>query len=673
VPAAKDGRIVEVLDEIGGLAVLDVLGAGDPATQAQLDGLGISTEELQTVAERFDPGATLWRIEIDHFSDWDKNKGVEPDCGGCDPTVSSCICIPEVDDVPNQADSCSSEAGGSIIECHNMSLGEDVPLAGTGAALHYRSRTYSPGNGLGYDLPRRAKAYDLDTPTGSGDFMGRFMTLDVLGTKTEKPIDGPVYVEELAWDGRDRYGRFVQGAVEGELCVTFVIRTRPVFFGPSPSGPGSAGSPSIFGYTGSSLGVRISVPSPTVGSPSYITRCKPVTVGGWDITRLSTGLGKWMLSMHHHYSTATGELLYGSGEVRNVDSAPRVTTTVPLLGGDMRDVAFGPDGQMFVLYKNAPGRNVIARVDPEIGAATVIAGGGPFEFFQEGAPSTGIYISDGAEEIAVRRDGSVVLADFDGAIYEFRADGTAHRIAGVVGSFAPLNAPTQAKGTPLPGRARTIAVSSIDEIYVGTGNAVVRIDNSGRMDPLFAGDNCTRFGSGVFPDPNAIGVAADRTCAPYGAVQSITIDGEDNVYFSFFRFPGSVASIVGRITPSNQFDIVAGWGSTFPLGNETIVGESAKTTVFLQISSLEYDEANDRLLVLEQAGPSAVEGSRLWAIHRDGTYVRLAGSRPGTGGDLGPATSARLESPKGVGAAPDGTLFVVEQSRVREFSRLMSD
>jgi hypothetical protein len=59
--------VVEVLDIVGGQALLDVDGSGQPASADALAALGITTAELQAVASLYPKGQTLWRAPIDRF------------------------------------------------------------------------------------------------------------------------------------------------------------------------------------------------------------------------------------------------------------------------------------------------------------------------------------------------------------------------------------------------------------------------------------------------------------------------------------------------------------------------------------------------------------------------------------------------------------------------------
>ena len=131
------------------MAELDVDGSGTPASAAALIALGISDAERTHLAQLYAAGQSLWRIPVHHFSAWDANWGTR--CRDDD-------CAPPNVDAPvatagNEEPDPSCQAG-SVIECQNQILGEQIDIAGTPFALHYRSNRVP-----GYSAP-----YALDIP-----------------------------------------------------------------------------------------------------------------------------------------------------------------------------------------------------------------------------------------------------------------------------------------------------------------------------------------------------------------------------------------------------------------------------------------------------------------------------------------------------------------------------
>lgn len=69
----NDGRVMEVLGTDDGMATLDISGGGYPASSTELEELNLTAEERRWIASRYDPGESIWRTPIDHFTPYDLN------------------------------------------------------------------------------------------------------------------------------------------------------------------------------------------------------------------------------------------------------------------------------------------------------------------------------------------------------------------------------------------------------------------------------------------------------------------------------------------------------------------------------------------------------------------------------------------------------------------------
>ena len=112
--AADNGLVIKLVGEAGGRAQLDVTGDG---VADSVTALGIDDAELVKLAQLYDPGKSLWRSAITHFTPWDYNwpyglpDGADgPDGDGPD------------DGDPDGDDPCNES--GSIILCESQVLGE---------------------------------------------------------------------------------------------------------------------------------------------------------------------------------------------------------------------------------------------------------------------------------------------------------------------------------------------------------------------------------------------------------------------------------------------------------------------------------------------------------------------------------------------------------------------
>ena len=107
--------------------------------------------------------------------------------------------------------------GGSVLEIGNQTLGEDIPIVGTEFALHYRSDR----------APGRRSAYKIDIPlTGPtvppvlrrSSWRSRWQASGLTGS-----FQGVAnQTTSFEWDGKDAYGRTVQGVQNARVRIGFV-------------------------------------------------------------------------------------------------------------------------------------------------------------------------------------------------------------------------------------------------------------------------------------------------------------------------------------------------------------------------------------------------------------------------------------------------------------------
>ncbi|MBL8247055.1 MAG: hypothetical protein JNK95_01660 [Candidatus Competibacter sp.] len=158
--AINNGRIVKILSVSGGLAQLDVNGSGAPADAAAL---GVTDAERAQLAGLYPVGASLWRVRLTHLSTWDCNWPAGPPRDAEPPKVVE----PESGDNQNPDDpDCAS---GSIIECENQTLGERIPVVGSGLSLNYRSSR----------VPGRVAARTLTIPLSGASIPASLKRIDV--------------------------------------------------------------------------------------------------------------------------------------------------------------------------------------------------------------------------------------------------------------------------------------------------------------------------------------------------------------------------------------------------------------------------------------------------------------------------------------------------------------
>ncbi|WP_173132599.1 carboxypeptidase regulatory-like domain-containing protein [Pseudaquabacterium terrae] len=324
-----NGRIVKVMSVGGGSAALDIDGDGAADSGESLSQLGITAEELSHLSSLYAPGQSLWRVTTTHFTPLDMNWAPPPPGPPPSPPPAS------------RPPGCSGTAPGSIIECHNQVLREEVPIAGTSLALAYSSR---------------------DTRTSIGAL--RTVTVPVVGSPNplvvevllEAHIAGRRFswkfpasinsTQDIQWDGLDAYGRVVSGAAEMTIRIGYVYKSGYTI---------PADVPMSFGRPG---GGQMDVDVTRTKVTNWTVRRFPLELG-----RPDQRMGGWTLSDHHHYDPISRTLLLGNGEQRSGDPAHRVggggavlTRVLPLPGeGPIQERATGtiavtPNGAIYAAH-----------------------------------------------------------------------------------------------------------------------------------------------------------------------------------------------------------------------------------------------------------------------------------------------------------------------------------
>ncbi len=383
--ASTSGKVIGIVEINQGLAILDVEGQGEPATEAALLALGITEVEQRQLALLYpEPGKSVWRVPVSHFTVYDfnwilegpeNNKTPKPDPKNNEPPPDQPDCKP-----------------GSIIECQSQTLGETLPIAGTNFTLNYRS-SRTEGQKV---------ARTLVIPISGDDEVNGYRALiveiQVAGRQFIKRFEpgAPAHDYHFTWDGKDAFGRTLQGEQRVKLRLGYEYQGH---YRASFSG-GGWGRSSNGGFV-----------SRTGRTDSLVTNWS-----NWYTTQLGTlfdargqGLGGWTLNAQHTYSPIGKGLALGDGRKRQ---------NTPILSGAMTTVlqdnafrggiiATGPDGRVYV----ASG-NTVKRLGPD-GHYTEVANG-----FSN--------ISD----LKVDKDSNVYLVDNGRFVKRISKDGTVTLIAG---------------------------------------------------------------------------------------------------------------------------------------------------------------------------------------------------------------------------------------------------
>lgn len=297
---SPDGRVMKVLSEDPTQgAVLDVAGSGQPATSTELIALGITAEELQAIADRYQPGATFWRVPVQHFSIWDFNLpyGLPP--GAAPPPAVN----PEQSIELDSDD--TTNCDGCVIQPQAESLGEDLALTGVPFGLHYRSDRMSGAN-------RAARATitlsDAALPSG---VLTIGLDVSIGGQHLSKHFDAaPNLKYTYVWDGKDAYGRPMVGTHAANIRVSYTFLAS--YFRSREDFDASFGSVAAGG-----ISIGISQPGGGGGegnihrppAPRFVTVARQYTVYLSGAKPTAPSIGGWSLTQHHFYDTG-GRILY---------------------------------------------------------------------------------------------------------------------------------------------------------------------------------------------------------------------------------------------------------------------------------------------------------------------------------------------------------------------------
>ena len=344
--ASPNGRVIRIV------AITDTLAYLDTDTTPGIDNgvaLGVTVAEREALAALYPAGQTLWRVPITHFSPWDCNWPYGPPSDAVAPNLPTPV--PEESPLPKDCDK-----KGSIIGCESQRLGEAAGLAGTPFILHYSSDRVPGGTKNAYrltiplsgsSLPASLKRIDLEVSVAGRTFKQAF-----------SPAPNLSY--EFIWDGKDAYGRTVQGSQPARARIGYVYDA--VYRTPMEL-------VQAFGQFGPAV-TAVRARSEVVIWQEWEGLLGAMDMGG-------VGLGGWDLDAHHTYDSGGHVLYMGDGTRRSAEAqSDLVISTVAGTGATSSsgdglpatqagvwqpiNVAVGPDGQLVhqrvAEFSRSPGR-----------------------------------------------------------------------------------------------------------------------------------------------------------------------------------------------------------------------------------------------------------------------------------------------------------------------------
>ena len=608
----RDGRIVQILSEVGGMAELDIDGSGTPAGVPALEELGIGTSELQRLAVLYEPGQSFWRVEIPHFSPWDFNWPAGPPEDAEPPPDPEAEGESPPDDPiepegPPDPDGYAPDQGdpvcepGSILECENQVLRERLALVGVPFSLHYSSDRVK---GRSSPLRFSVGITGADPPAS---LLRADLRIEAAGQVYRWGIasPGPNLRHTLTWNLVDRYLRPIHAEEPATIVLTY---TYPLVYY-TARGP--------WEQSFSRLPIEDTVlPGWRQASRFTIRRTLRTTIGAlarnlvgpWDLR--GEGLGGWSFDVYHRYHPRTGTLFPGRGGRQLAHERPIVAPRI--LGTGIA----GSSGD------GGPGR--LARLEAPTGLAL--------------APDGSLYVAD-SEARTIRRlrpDGIVEAFAGNGDACEPGGPGEG---AGDCGDGGPaIDGSFVAPGG--------LSVAGDGSLLIADGLFVRRVDPDGFLSTV----------AGLWisgPPPHGSG----EPCADCIATE-VELGGVTDVVAqpdgSFF-LAESGSHRVSFVAADGRLSVVAGDGipgSSGDGGPAALARLSSPTGLTL--------------------GPEGEIYIADWGNHRirrigtNGVISTVAGTgASGFSGDGGPAVAAELSYPRRVAVGADGVLYVVDQFNLR--------
>jgi YD repeat-containing protein len=661
---APNGRIIKILSISNGKADLDVTGSGTAADAAALTALGITDAERTQLANLYPVvGKSLWRVPLAHLSTWDCNWPFGPPADAQGPTVPP----PDNDDgqnPPNPVRQC-----GSIIECENQTLGEHIPVAGTGFSLNYRSDR----------VPGRVSSSTLVIPLGDGSVPASLKRIDlaiaIAGRVIERSFDRNATQTRFTWDGKDGYGRSLSGSQTARVTLSYAYDGA---YQQPASGASSFGRTSGVPFTGDRARQEI-----------YLSRSYTATVGAPSFA--VQGIGGWTLDVHHVYDP-NGKVVYrgDGGQQRAALSLNSVITTfaggggncdlgenVPiaqacLMGQRVRDVAVTSDGS--VLFGDGGSR--IRRVGADGRVVTIADADDTYGYSGDGGPALQARFAN-IVSIVPAPDGSIVINDLGNRrIRRIGRDGIVTTIGGNGTSCYRSKNDSCGDGGP----ALQAGLASPYEIAVAADGSIL-ISEAVRIRQIGPDGIITTIAGALPPayNPTSNGDGGPATQAFFGGLGGMGIAPDNSIWvFDNGAAVGDSSSpttlrylrpSLRRIGPDGVITTVAGSGAcaqdtAYPYKLPLFCGDGGLATQ-AGIGGQFWDAAPGSVAAMPNGSMLFTDSrnDRIRLVKPNGIITTITGS--GVSGyyysmefaEGSPATQARLGLPTQVAVAPDGNIF----------------
>jgi YD repeat-containing protein len=573
---------------------------------------------------------SLWRAQLDHFSTLDLNYWSPVDF----------YPVPPDEPADEEVDSDDEdECEGCVIHPQSGSLGQVLPLYGTGYHLHYESK--------------RVKDYKRDqaviiplTGPEVGSVEAVELSMEVAGKTITKWFEPKAKLSHrFVWDGFDAYGRALKSS---KLNVRVSYYKKPdtaaagsVFSKAYAAWPVELAEGAAFKFQGRGDGEIYRQSAKWARDLSDV----PPILG-------QANLGAWSIDVHHEYDVEKGTLYKGNGEVRRVEKiaqAPFVTVAGASPGGfsgdrgpaalaqfeEVGDIETGPDGTVYVIDDLR-----IRKIAPD-GVINTIAGNGRLSQECREAPSAANVPLPKPRYLAISDDGSIYFSS--GSLIDAPRDHCIQRItkAGALEIVAGTGERGYSGDTGLASAAklnmpRGIAVSPFGDIYFSdsTNHVIRKISPDGVINSV--------AGTGVSGFSGDDGLAAK---AQMTLPEDMSLDAAGRLYF--FDSGNYRVRVIGR---DGTIKSVAGDGTwQFKQLDEN---SATRATDFPLPQAKFTVDQEDKLLILS--------GDIVYRIKGDGSIIKIAGiyDCKATPLEQGSIYSSCLTQSRALSTSPDNGLYV---------------
>ena len=339
------------------------------------------------------------------------------------------------------------------------------------------------------------------------------------------------------------------------------------------------------------------------------------------------------------------------GRVLRLDPRGGLTPVGPALTGVVGDLAFGPDGALYVAVgatvrrverfdgEEKSGRAASPWAGEEPGTVHHVLGSGA----EPGATAPGL----GAP--AVGPDGTVYVAEpRRNLVHAISRDGEVTRFAGTGAAPGEDDTPDGGKAVETDLAAPyAVAADRDGNVHIATRTALLRVTPDRRVHTVAEVDSL-----------------AWQTDRP-DLMPQLTVDGSGTLFYAEGADP--LDGVVRTRTGDGPATTIA--GTDRGEGDGLLPGAYSEgkpaTDGTLRLPTSVAVGADGTVYVIETTSDGSVHAVR--AVRPDGVLVTVAGNSdddsPGSGaftGDGGPAAKAGLNNPRGVATGPDGALYVAD-------------